>query len=72
MAPSNLSALGLAADLREDTAARGATNGLIKPIAHPLEIVSLAALEEAWQALPKDPKLTRCSDFGIFTLSRFT
>ena len=61
-------ALGLAADLREDTAARGATNGLIKLIVHPLEIVSLAALEEACKLWPKDPKLTWAALILAFSL----
>jgi hypothetical protein len=51
-------ARGVAADLREGTAARGASSDLLGLIAHPLEIVSLAALEEACKLWPKDPKLT--------------
>ena len=51
-------ARGLAADLRGGTAARGATRDLLGLIAHPLEIVSLAALEETGKLWSKDPKLT--------------
>ncbi len=51
-------ARGLAADLREGTAPRGAPRDLLGLIAHPLEIVSLAALEEACRLWSKDPKLT--------------
>ncbi len=49
---------GLAADLREGTAARGTAHDLLGLIAHPLEIVSLTALEEACKLWSKDPKLT--------------
>lgn len=51
-------ARGLAADLREGTAAQGAARDLLWLIAHPLEVVSLAALEEACKLWLKDPKLT--------------
>jgi len=51
-------ARGLAGDLREGTAARSAVRDLLELIAHPLEVVSLAALEEACKLWPNDPKLT--------------
>ncbi|MEH6782983.1 MAG: hypothetical protein V7688_03830 [Alcanivorax jadensis] len=51
-------ARGLAADLREGTAAQSAARDLLGLIAHPLEVVSLAALEEACKLWPNDPKLT--------------
>jgi hypothetical protein len=51
-------ARGLAADLREGTAAHGTTHDLLGLIAHPLEVVSLAVLEEACKLWSKDPKLT--------------
>lgn len=51
-------ARGLAADLREETAARGAARDLLGLIAHPLEVVSLAALEGACKLWTNDPKLT--------------
>ncbi len=51
-------ARGLSADLREGTAARSAAHDLLGLIAHPLEIVSLASLEEACKLWPNDPKLT--------------
>jgi len=54
-------ARGLAADIREDTATRGAVRDLLGLITHPLEIVSLAALEEACRLWSKDPKLTWAS-----------
>jgi hypothetical protein len=61
-------ARGLAADLREGTAARGATRDLLGLIAHPLEIVSLAAFEEACKLWPKDPKLTWAALMLAFSL----
>lgn len=61
-------ARGLAADLREGTAARGATRDLLTLIAHPLEVVSLAALEEACNLWSKDPKLTWAALFLAFSL----
>ena len=51
-------ARGLAADIREGTAARPTPYNLLAMIAHPLEVVSLAALEEACRLWPKDSKLT--------------
>lgn len=61
-------ARGLAADLREDTAGRCATRDLLGLIAHPLEIVSLAALEEACKLWSKDPKLTWAALMLAFSL----
>lgn len=61
-------ARGLAADLREGTAARGTTRDLLGLIAHPLEIVSLAALEEACKLWSKDPKLTWAAMSVAFSL----
>lgn len=51
-------ARGIAADLREGTAALGTVRDLLGLIVHPLEIVSIAALEEACKLWSKDPKLT--------------
>ncbi len=51
-------ARGLAADLREGTAACGTANDLLGLIAHPLEVVSLTALEEACKLWSKKPRLT--------------
>jgi hypothetical protein len=61
-------ARGLAADLREGTAVRGATRDLLGLIAHPLEVVSLAALEEACKLWPKDSKLTWAALILAFSL----
>ena len=61
-------ARGLAADLREDTAARGAVRDLLGLVAHPLEVVSLAALEEACNLWPKVPKLTWATLILAFSL----
>lgn len=61
-------ARGLAADLREGTAASSAVRDLLGLIAHPLEIVSLAALEEACKLWPKDPKLTWAALIMAFSL----
>ena len=54
-------ACGLAADLREHTATCGTANDLLRLVAHPLEIVSLAALEEACNLWSVDSKLTWAS-----------
>lgn len=51
-------ARGLAADLRQGTEALGATRDLLGLIAHPLEIVSIAAFEEVSKLWSEDPKLT--------------
>lgn len=59
---------GLAADLRKDTVASGATHDLLGLIAHPLEIVSLAALEEACKLWSIDPKLTWAALILAFSL----
>ncbi|MBU1224396.1 MAG: ATP-binding protein [Gammaproteobacteria bacterium] len=61
-------ARGLAADLREGTAERGAARDLLGLIAHPLEVVSLAALEEACKLWSKDPKLTWATLILAFSL----
>lgn len=61
-------ARGLAADLRENTAAQGAAHDLLGLIAHPLDVVSLAALEEACKLWLKDPKLTWASLILAFSL----
>jgi hypothetical protein len=51
-------ARGLAADLREGTAAPDAIRNLLGLIAHPLEVVSIAAIEEVCRLWPKNSKLT--------------
>lgn len=56
--PAIYVARGLAADLREGTAAGSAARNLLGLMAHPLEIVSLAAFEEACKLWPKNPRLT--------------
>lgn len=61
-------ARGLAADLREGTAARGTANDLLGLIAHPLEVVSLTALEEACKLWSKDSKLTWAALILAFSL----
>lgn len=61
-------ARGLAADLREGTAAGSAARDLLGLIAHPLEVVSLAALEEAGKLWSKDPKLTWAGLILAFSL----
>lgn len=61
-------ARGLAADLREGTAAGSAVRDLLGLIAHPLQIVSLAALEEACKLWPTDPKLTWAALILAFSL----
>jgi hypothetical protein len=61
-------ARGLAADLREGTAPRGTAHDLLALIAHPLDIVSLAALEETCKLWCKDPKLTWAAIITAFSL----
>ena len=61
-------ARGLAADLREGTAEQGTAQDLLGLIAHPLEVVSLAALEEACRLWPKDSKLTWAALMLAFSL----
>ncbi|MFL6258614.1 MAG: ATP-binding protein [Thermoanaerobaculia bacterium] len=61
-------ARGLAADLREGTAEGSAARNLLGLIAHPLEIVSLAALEETCKLWSKDPKLTWAGLILAFSL----
>ncbi|NQY37295.1 MAG: ATP-binding protein [Vibrio sp.] len=61
-------ARGLAADLLEGTELDGAVENLLGLIAHPLEVVSLAALEETCKLWPKDPKLTWSAMFLAFSL----
>ena len=59
---------GFAADLREGTATYGTTKDLLGLVAHPLEIVSLAALEEACKLWPEDSRLTWAALHLAFTL----
>jgi len=61
-------ARGLAADLREGTASLDAAHDLLGQIAHPLEVVSLAALEEACKLWSKDSKLTWAALILAFSL----
>ena len=61
-------ARGLAADLREGTAASGAARDILGLIAHPLKIVSLAALEEACKLWSEDPKLNWAALILAFSL----
>lgn len=61
-------ARGLAADIREGTAAPSAAPDLLGLIAHPLEVVSLVALEEACNFWNKDLKLTWAALILAFSL----
>jgi hypothetical protein len=61
-------ARGLAADLREGTAARDAARDLLGLIVHPLEVVSLAALEEVCKLWFINPKLTWAALILAFSL----
>ena len=51
-------ARGLGADLREGTAEEDAVLVLLGLVGHSLEVVSLAALEEACRICPMDPRIT--------------
>ncbi len=61
-------ARGLAADLREDTASGSAACDLLGLIAHPLEVVSLTALEEICKLWSGDHKLTWAGLILAFSL----
>jgi hypothetical protein len=61
-------ARGLAGDLRENTAPSGTARDLLGLIAHTLDVVSMAALEECCKLWPKDPKLTWSGLFLAFSL----
>jgi hypothetical protein len=51
-------ARGLGADLREGTADKDTVSALLGLVGHPLEMVSLAALEEACRLWPTIPRIT--------------
>ena len=55
--PSIFVARGLAADIRKGTAELKAAHKLLALVAHPLEVVSLGALEAALSLWDHDPKL---------------
>lgn len=61
---------GLGADLRDGTAEGNAAGDLISLIAHPLEIVSLSAIEEACKLWAKNPKLTWTSLLLAFSMCK--
>lgn len=61
-------ARGLAADLRERTAEKDTAFALLSLVAHPLEVVSLAALKEACRLWPTDPKITWAALILAFSL----
>lgn len=61
-------ARGLAGDLRKSTASAGTAHELLGLIAHPLDVVSMAAVEECCKLWPKDPKLTWAGLFLAFSL----
>jgi hypothetical protein len=61
-------ARGLGADLREGTAEKDTDFALLWLVGHPLEVVSLAALEEACRLWPTDPKITWAALLLAFSL----
>lgn len=61
-------ARGLGAEFREDTATRETARDLLGLVAHPLEAVSSAAVEEACKLWPKNPKLTWAALILAFSL----
>lgn len=65
---SIFAARGLAADLREGTITNETAHNLLGLIAHPLEVVSLAALEEACKLWSKNSKLTWAALIMAFSL----
>lgn len=60
-------ARGLAADLRAGTAPNTTAGDLLALVVHPLEAVSLAAVEEACNLWTVDPKLTLAALFLAFS-----
>jgi len=61
-------ARGLGAEFREGTAMRGAVRDFLGLVAHQLEVVSSAAIEEACKFWSKDPKLTWATLILAFSL----
>jgi hypothetical protein len=61
-------ARGLAADIHEGSTEGGTAHDLLGLIAHPLEVVSLAAIEEACKLWSKDSKLTWSALILAFSL----
>lgn len=59
---------GLASELREGKATSGTARDLLRLIAHPLEIVSMAAFEESCKLWFEDPKLTWAALILAFSL----
>ncbi|MGY0312346.1 hypothetical protein ACV4QK_10755 [Alteromonas macleodii] len=63
-------AKGLGADLRNGTAEDNAVSNLLSLIAHPLEVTSLAATDEACKLWSIDPKITWASLMLAFSLCK--
>jgi len=61
-------ARGLAGDIREGTATRSTAHNLLALVSHPLEVVSLAALEEACKLWSTDAKLAWAALILAFSL----
>ncbi|MCI5194472.1 MAG: ATP-binding protein [Candidatus Electrothrix sp. AU1_5] len=61
-------ARGFAADIRENTAADNTACNLLRLIAHPIEVVSSAAIEEICKLWSNDPKLTWAGLILAFSL----
>jgi hypothetical protein len=61
-------ARGLGADLRGGTAEKGTVFALLDLVTHPLEVVSLAALDQACRLWPTDPKITWAALILAFAL----
>ena len=66
--PAIFVARGLGVDLREGTAEQGTDLALLNLVAHPLEVVSLAALDQACRLWPVDPKFTWAALILAFSL----
>jgi hypothetical protein len=61
-------ARGLGGEFKEGSITPESARDLLSLVAHPLDVVSLAALEEACKLWPKDPKLTWAALILAFSL----
>ncbi len=66
--PAIFVARGLAEDIRSGTAEKAASSQLLSLVAHPLEVVSYAAIQEACLLWPTNSKLTWAALFIAFSI----
>ena len=65
-------ARGLAADLRKEIVPDEGVRALLELVAHPLDVVSMAATEECCKLWTKDPRITWAGLLLAFSLCRVT